>query len=209
MIDHPLLGEVKLLKRKGSSSIRLSVHPKRGILVTMPWYCPYSRGESFLESKVQWVIDTKLKQMRKQEKILNSGKTIPPIKEKKELEALRGAARKKFIPRLEELALQHGFVKEQSLFSTLFGRESVHPLYEGVSIKNNSSNWGSCSAKKNINLNIRLLFLPEHLQDFVMLHELCHLRHPNHGPAFHRLLNSLCNGQEKILSRELKEWRLI
>ena len=77
-----------------------------------------------------------------------------------------------------------------------------------VAIKNNVSNWGSCSSKGNINLNMRLILLPEHLQDYVILHELCHLRYPDHGPAFHALLDSLLGGEEHKLRRELNEWRI-
>ena len=61
-----------------------------------------------------------------------------------------------------------------------------------VTVKHNSSNWGSCSARGNINLNLNLVRLPEPLCDYVILHELCHLRHPDHGPAFHDLLEKLC-----------------
>lgn len=61
-----------------------------------------------------------------------------------------------------------------------------------VTIKHNSSNWGSCSRRGNINLNLNLVRLPEPLCDYVILHELCHLRHPDHGPGFHSLLEKLC-----------------
>lgn len=74
--------------------------------------------------------------------------------------------------------------------------------------KNNVSNWGSCSALGNINLNMRLILLPEHLQEYVILHELCHLRHPDHGPGFHAMLDSLLEGRENALRRELAEWRI-
>jgi hypothetical protein len=57
-----------------------------------------------------------------------------------------------------------------------------------VSIKHNATNWGSCSARKNINLNLSIMRLPRVLQDYVLLHELCHLRHQDHGHAFHLLL---------------------
>lgn len=53
-----------------------------------------------------------------------------------------------------------------------------------VSIKNNSSNWGSCSSKKNINLSVRLLFTPEYVIDYVIIHELTHLIHMNHSEAY-------------------------
>lgn len=65
-------------------------------------------------------------------------------------------------------------------------------VYNKVAIKHNSSNWGSCSSKGNINLNLNIMRLPELLCDYVLLHELCHLRHPDHGRNFHALLERLC-----------------
>ena len=64
--------------------------------------------------------------------------------------------------------------------------------FHKVAIKHNSSNWGSCSRAGNINLNLNLIRLPEPLCDYVLLHELCHLKEPNHGPHFHALLERLC-----------------
>lgn len=98
---------------------------------------------------------------------------------------------KAFLPgRLRELAGRHGFEFNQ------------------VRIKHNVSNWGSCSSKGNINLNLNLMRLPEHLRDYVMLHELCHLRQMNHGPEFHALLESLCPDWKECRAK-LKEYRLI
>lgn len=76
--------------------------------------------------------------------------------------------------KLEHFAAKYGFK---------FGR---------LAIKHNSTNWGSCSRQGNINLNLNLMRLPEPLCDYVILHELCHLREPNHGPKFHVLLEQLC-----------------
>lgn len=64
--------------------------------------------------------------------------------------------------------------------------------FHKVTIKHNSSNWGSCSRAGNINLNLNLIRLPEPLCDYVILHELCHLKEPNHGLRFHALLERLC-----------------
>ncbi len=64
--------------------------------------------------------------------------------------------------------------------------------FHKVTIKHNASNWGSCSRAGNINLNLNLIRLPEPLCDYVLLHELCHLKEPNHGPRFHALLERLC-----------------
>lgn len=106
-----------------------------------------------------------------------------------ELEKLRSEARATLVPRLAELAAQHGF------------------SYNSVRIKNNRSNWGSCSELGNINLNMNLVRVPEHLRDYVMLHELCHLRYLNHGAEFHALLDEVCPGNRE-LQKELKEFRL-
>ena len=72
--------------------------------------------------------------------------------------------------RLAELASRYGFV------------------YNRVAIKHNSTNWGSCSSKNNINLNLNIVRLPSVLRDYILLHELCHLRHHDHGEGFHLLL---------------------
>ena len=106
-----------------------------------------------------------------------------------EVERLRAQAKAELPPRLAQLALKHGF------------------HYNKVFIKNNISNWGSCSSLGNINLNLRLVTLPEELRDYVMLHELCHLKYMNHGPKFHALLESVCPGH-KELAKALREVRL-
>ena len=56
--------------------------------------------------------------------------------------------------------------------------------YKRVAIRNQRSRWGSCSTKQNLNFNYRLVFIPIDLVDYVIVHELCHLKHFNHGPEF-------------------------
>jgi len=80
-----------------------------------------------------------------------------------------------YLPRrVYELAEMHGFE------------------YEKVRIKNQKTRWGSCSAKRNINLNLRLMMAPDEAIDYVIIHELCHLRELNHNPAFWALVESCC-----------------
>ena len=57
-----------------------------------------------------------------------------------------------------------------------------------VRLKDNMSNWGSCSRSNNINLDIRLLFAPAHILDGVIAHELAHTKHRNHSKAFYAAL---------------------
>ncbi len=198
-ITHPRIGEVKLEKKIGNRAIRISVHPKKGVNVTLPWYLSYSKAISFLNDKERWVLDMMKKQRVKIDILKESGKAISSPLTKKEIEQMRRQARSELVPRLHQLAIENGFTD----------KTGTQPMYNRVAIKNNVTNWGSCSGKNNINLNMRMLRIPKHLCDYVMLHELCHLKYHNHGKEFHSLLNTLCNGDEKSLHRELSEWRLI
>lgn len=192
LISVPGIGEVRLTKRAGSVRLRISVSPRSGVAVSMPRHVSWSAGIRFLEAKRQWVEAALQRQALIQQKTIREGRTAAVPEDPAALERMREQARAALVPRLREAADRFGF-----------------PFKGRVTIKNNVSNWGSCSSKGNINLNIRLILLPEHLQDYVILHELCHLRHQNHGPQFHALLDSLLEGREADLRRELRGWRII
>jgi len=57
-------------------------------------------------------------------------------------------------------------------------------IYRRVSIRNQRRCWGSCSALRNLNFSYRLLFLPPELCDYIIVHELCHLKELNHSKSF-------------------------
>jgi predicted metal-dependent hydrolase len=72
------------------------------------------------------------------------------------------------------LAAQHGF------------------KYENITIKGQRTRWGSCSSQNNLNFNWRLMLAPPGAIDYVILHELCHLRELNHSPRFWKLVAQVC-----------------
>jgi len=57
-----------------------------------------------------------------------------------------------------------------------------------ITIRNQSGRWGSCSSKRHININQKLLFLPEELVSYIFIHELCHIKHMNHSKSFWSLI---------------------
>ncbi len=57
-----------------------------------------------------------------------------------------------------------------------------------VAIRNQRRCWGSCTTLKNLNFNYKIFFLPEHLQDYIIVHEMCHLEELNHGKNFWNLV---------------------
>lgn len=90
----------------------------------------------------------------------------------------------------------------------LYQLSGEHNLpYKSVKINSSRGRWGSCSARKAINLSYFLVLLPPHLIDYVLLHELCHTREMNHGDRFWALLNSLTNGKAFELREELKRYK--
>ena len=159
----PVVGEVRLRKSARSRRISIRVHPRRGVLVTVPSYVAYAMGVSFLESRREWVLAA----------LERASARNADLPEGEDVESLRAKAKAALPPRLAALAARYGF------------------RYNRVTIKHNTSNWGSCSSKGNINLNLNLMRVPVPLQDYILLHELTHLRHPDHGPAFHAELERL------------------
>ena len=178
VIVHPRLGPVTFYRRKGSKNIRLSVSSSRGLLLSYPWHTSFARVQSFLKEHEAWALAAL-------EKIRQRSQTQPALSPQ-EVALLRHKAKDELPSRLSVLANQHRF------------------MYNKVSIKNNKTNWGSCSGANNINLNLKMMLLPEYLRDYIMLHELCHTRVKNHSSQFWDLLNSLTGGKAKEYARELR-----
>lgn len=224
--SYPKIGTVTYTYRTRSKRVTLRVKKDNSIHVTIPYFVKFSFAESFVLSKSDWII-TKLQENLKyfkpilefkckyhtvrlqadnnitNRKIVKNGneililhpKTIVPtskglqeLTKKVITEVLRMEAKSYLPHRLKQLSILHGFE------------------YGKVTIRNTKSRWGSCSSKNNISLSIRLMYLPDHLIDYVLLHELCHTREKNHGPNFWKLLDSVSEGNSKTLSKELKKY---
>lgn len=99
---------------------------------------------------------------------------------------LRNVA-KDYIPkRTEELAARYGF------------------NYKKIFIRSQKTRWGSCSSQKNLNFNWRLILTPRNCCDYVIIHELCHLKEMNHSQKFWNLVEQ-CMPSYRNAERWLKE----
>jgi predicted metal-dependent hydrolase len=96
---------------------------------------------------------------------------------------LRRVAEAELIPRLDELAAVHGLEVRR------------------VTIRNQRSRWGSCARNGSIALNFRLVQMPSGVRDYVLIHELMHLRQQNHSRRFWRLVEAVCPS-----FREAERW---
>ena len=104
--------------------------------------------------------------------------------------ALTRRAKELLPPRLKALATEKGFA------------------YNGCTVRNVHSRWGSCNAKKNISLSIYLAMLPNELIDYVLLHELCHTVEMNHSDRFWALMDKVtAPAKAKDLRKKLKGYR--
>ena len=107
----------------------------------------------------------------------------PPLLSPDERRTLRQRAEAELPPRLLALAAMHGLAVPR------------------ISVRNQRTRWGSCGRDGHICLNWRLIAMPESVRDYVLIHELMHLRRLDHSPAYWRLVAAACPGY-----REARAW---
>ncbi|MDB5204207.1 MAG: hypothetical protein JWP09_235 [Candidatus Taylorbacteria bacterium] len=170
---------VTIKVRKGSRGVRISIRADdASVVVTHSRFATEGFIMKFLESKKDWI----------EEKVAKL-QNINPI--------LRIKHSKSEIKKYSAESL--GFVKSRlEYFNQHYNLE-----YKKVFIKNQKTKWGSCSSSKNLNFNYKMILLPPHLQDYLVVHELCHLKEFNHSKAFWDLVGEKISDY-KILSKKLR-----
>ena len=202
------MGLVKIFRRKGLRNIRISIGPDGQIRLSIPWYIPKSAGFKYLRSKKDWIEKHKsqVKTTREDGQPLFTDYilSINSWDKKKTVSELDGKTLKIHLdsnlkPDKKQQTIDrhiNKFLKEQAeeILIPVINELSASTTYKSknIVVKNLKSRWGSCNHKKVITLNASLLKLPEHLIEYVMVHELVHTRHLNHGKDF-------WNGVESIL----------
>ncbi|MBU0729340.1 MAG: M48 family metallopeptidase [Proteobacteria bacterium] len=177
----PGVGPVLLERSNRAKRLCITVMPLYGIRVAVPKGISFSLAQQLILNKIPWMSQS-LARLR-QTKIEHGDLPV------RNNALSRAQARDKLLSRLDALAREHGY------------------HYKKVFVKNQKTLWGSCSSKNNINLNLKLLSLPEELMDFILIHELVHTRIKNHGPLFWAALEGIVPDAVSLRKR-LKRYRL-
>ena len=230
-VRFPEIGDVLFVPSATAKYIRISLKPFAGVRVTVPKRVPLRQAMDFVEQKADWIRRAQMRTAKEEhaytiftpETVFSTSRRrvhilpwnsvrfrtrltkdtltifyprdVDVASEKIQLqirhyinETFRNEAKEYLPQRTEQLAGEHGF------------------SHRGVTVKNISSRWGSCSFENRINLNIHLMRLPKHLSDYVILHELVHTVHKNHGALFWRCLDGHIGGKAKLLAKEMKQY---
>jgi len=175
------VGRVLFERSKRAKHVNISVKPFKGVRVAVPDGLPFKKAEEFVHAKTDWIQRHLVRMKQYEEESQLASNTLVDID--------RSKAKRKLTKRLKHLALRHGFT------------------YNRVFIRNQKTRWGSCSYKNNISLNMKIIRLPEELMDYVILHELAHIRFKNHSNDFWAELNRLV-GNGKGMTSRLREYGL-
>ena len=138
------------------------------VRVTIPRWGSKREAAAFAEQERVWIE----KQQRRAEQERHRPKP-PPLSPEVERD-LRGRAKRELPARLLELAAVHGLAVTR------------------VSVRNQRWRWGSCSRNGHICLNWCLIQMPDSVRDYVMIHELIHLKRMDHSPKFWKLVAQAC-----------------
>lgn len=184
---HPRLGEVTLSRTLRARRVSISVRATGVVRLSFPYGVSQKRALEFLEQKAEWIEAARERLARKRAAMPPQ---LPPAEQKARIEELRRAAKADLPGRIARLS------------------EATGLKYEKLSIRASRTKWGSCSGRNHISLSLFLMTLPEHLRDYVIIHELCHTVHHNHSPRFHALVDRLVGGHEKALNKELRAFTI-
>jgi predicted metal-dependent hydrolase len=215
-----------VINKKPISSIRLKLIDKKHIQISVPFFTPQIFIDSFVKKNADWILTHSQKMKNKSLKslkninildnnfkiIYNKTPNASVIIDKNEQTIyinspsfnnlyLKKIIDQKFRPfalnlikeNLKDLSQQHGF------------------LYNSISVKNQSSRFGSCSSKNNLNFNWQIIFFPYLVFRHILLHELTHLSIKNHQKEFWQQLSYYdndCDKNNKFLKQNYKKYLL-
>jgi predicted metal-dependent hydrolase len=179
----PLAPALVFVRHPRARRYLIRVTDSGAVRVTVPRWGSKREAAAFAEREHAW-IEKELRaraerELRERERRTTNGDTGGPNDEPHATaRELLARAKKELPPRLLELAARHGVAVAR------------------VTIRNQRWRWGSCSRSGHICLNWRLVTMPEEVRDYVLIHELMHLKRMDHSPRFWKLVAEACPGYQ-------------
>lgn len=180
------------LVRSGRKTVALEVSRDGVVRLRIPYQYPEKMALEFLERKRPWLFQAVEKVNQRQKKRKEAQAVCPEITEAEE-QAYRRQAKAILTQKADVYAKKLGVT------------------YEKLTVKDQKTRWGSCSAKGNLNFNWRIVLAPEPVTDYVVIHELAHRIHMNHSAAFYQTIAAIMpdyRRQEQWL-KENGEWNQV
>ena len=177
IVDTPAGMLTYMLVRKRVKNLNLRVKAGGRICLSVPLGCPLERADQMIEERCHWIF-TALSRMEECD-----------------------------VPLLPACSRQEALLRLSAAVDRIY--PLVHPfgvVYPQIKVRKMRSQWGNCHwAQGYITLNVALVRCPEHLRDYVALHELVHFLHHDHGPDFYRKMDELMPDW-KMFRNELKQY---
>ena len=188
------------IKRTRRKTIQIKMLSHNECEISCPLYCSRETLNDFISKAQSWIHKTSNKllvQENKYSEIINRSKalifgreyTVYYNQEKNYIDndnmqlILKDDSLKSFLSKMAKSVLN----KRILLLS-----KQMNVQFNSIRISSAKKRWGSCSARKNINLNWRIICLPEHLQDYILIHELSHIKELNHSMDFWNYVGKFC-----------------
>ena len=198
---------VEVRRRKGTRHLRLSLGQQNQIVASAPWHTGDRELSKFVEKQRLW-LESQLQRAPKVYALASWLAEHPQLTASGDMFQLRieasarriadytfgngGAVLVFRLPEIDETSLRQlirRFAKDALTCRVAYHAKRLGLSYSTLSVRDQSTRWGSCSARRGISLNWRLILLKPELQDYIILHELAHLSEMNHGKRFWALLD--------------------
>ncbi len=180
--------------RSARKSVAVSISSSNKITVRCPWGMRPEQIDKFLDEKAGWIEKVVLRnseRLAKNDDIIEfreiyiEGKRVPLSVCGKD-EITDDSVCVKDISHIERVYVKRFFPEFSERVKAFSEKTMLFPV--SVDVKDYKSRWGCCDAKNNLIFNFKLFMLPKHIQDYVIVHELCHTLCHNHSPAFWKLV---------------------
>jgi len=229
--DH--VGEIHLVKNNRARRIIIKILPDATVKVTVPKYVGFREAQEYMDLKRDWILKNldriksalpakkrfdELSDFSTRMHVLNItreirddisvrvGKGLIRVSYPYSMHVYEEPVQKAVIAGIEKAYKNECEAFLAPRLRELANKQNVH--YYKASFRKAKTRWGSCSIKGHINLNIYLMSLPDHLIDYVLMHELAHLVEPNHSVRYWKLLSTWLGKDAHSYNLEMRKYKI-